>query len=68
MNCTEMSHIFWLKLHLLCVVRFQVFTAATMNITALWDIAPHSLIEVNRRFIGAYCVGPSLIDIMMEAV
>jgi hypothetical protein len=24
--------------------------------TALWDIAPYSLVEVDRRFRGAYCL------------
>jgi hypothetical protein len=32
------------------VVRYQVLTAAGMKSTALWDIAPCSLVEVDRRF------------------
>jgi hypothetical protein len=36
--------------------RFKVLTAASMKMTAFWDIAPCSLIEVDRRFRGAYCV------------
>jgi hypothetical protein len=27
-----------------------------MKMTALWDTAPSSFIEVNRRFRGAYCL------------
>jgi hypothetical protein len=37
------------------VVRFQVLKAASM-MTAVWDIALFSLVEVNRRFRGAYCL------------
>jgi hypothetical protein len=28
----------------------------TLKISALWDTAPCSLVEVQRRFIGAYCL------------
>jgi hypothetical protein len=31
-------------------VRFQVLTAASMRIRAFWDVAPCSLVEVDRRF------------------
>jgi hypothetical protein len=27
-----------------------------MKMTAFWDIAPYSLVEVGRRFSGAYCL------------
>jgi hypothetical protein len=37
-------------------VRFQVLMAAGMKVTAFWDIAPCSLIEVERRFRGVYCL------------
>jgi hypothetical protein len=37
-------------------VRFQVITAVSVKMTAFWDIAPRSLVEVNRRFRGAYCL------------
>jgi hypothetical protein len=36
--------------------RFQVFTAASMKMTAFGDIAPCSLVEADRRFRGAYCL------------
>jgi hypothetical protein len=36
-------------------VRFQVLTAASMNITVFWDIAPCSLVEVDRR-LRIYCL------------
>jgi hypothetical protein len=26
-----------------------------MNVTVLWDVAPCSLVEIERRFTGAYC-------------
>jgi hypothetical protein len=37
-------------------VRFQVLTAASMKIRAFWDVAPYSLVGVNRRFRGAYSI------------
>jgi hypothetical protein len=40
----------------ICGVRFQVLTAASMKITAFWDVAPCSLAEVYRRFLRAYCL------------
>jgi hypothetical protein len=36
------------------LVRFQVFTAASMKMTVFWDVAPCSLVEVYRRFTCAY--------------
>jgi hypothetical protein len=36
-------------------VRFQVLTAASTKMTAFWDIAPCSLVEVDRRFRREYC-------------
>jgi hypothetical protein len=39
-------------------VRFQVLTAASMKFKVFWDVAPYSLIGVDRRFI----------TLMMEAV
>jgi hypothetical protein len=35
-------------------VRFQVLTESSMNMTAFWDTVPCSLVEVGRRFRGAY--------------
>jgi hypothetical protein len=37
-------------------LRFEVLTAGTMNRTMFWVAALHSVIEVNRRFRGAYCL------------
>jgi hypothetical protein len=37
-------------------VRFQVLTASSMKMTAFWDMASYSLIEVNRRLRSAYCL------------
>jgi hypothetical protein len=32
------------------VVRFQITTTASMNITILWDITPYIFVEADRRF------------------
>jgi hypothetical protein len=37
-------------------VRLQVLTAASMKMTAFWDIARCSLVKVDRRFRHAYCL------------
>jgi hypothetical protein len=37
-------------------VRFQVLTAASMKMVAFWGMVLCSLVEVDRRFRGAYCV------------
>jgi hypothetical protein len=37
-------------------VRLQVFTVASMKMTAFWDIGPYSLVEVDLHFRGAYCL------------
>jgi hypothetical protein len=37
-------------------VRFQVVTAASMKFRVLWDVVPCSLIVVDRRFRGVYCL------------
>jgi hypothetical protein len=37
-------------------VRFQVFTAASIKTGAFWDIAPCSLVGVDRDFRGANCL------------
>jgi hypothetical protein len=39
-----------------CLVRFQVLTVASMKIRAFWDIAPFSLVGVDRHFRGVYCL------------
>jgi hypothetical protein len=44
---------------------FQVLTAASMNMTVFWDVVPCSLVEIDRRFRGAYCI-QILIALMME--
>jgi hypothetical protein len=38
----------------------RVLTAANMKMTAFWNIAPCSLVEVERRFSGIYCCFCSL--------
>jgi uncharacterized membrane protein (DUF106 family) len=37
-------------------VRFQVLTAASMKMIAFWHIALCSLVVIDRRFRGAYCL------------
>jgi hypothetical protein len=37
-------------------MRLQILTAASMTLTAFWDIPPCSLVEIDRRFRGAYCL------------
>jgi hypothetical protein len=37
-------------------VRFHVLTAVSTKIVAFWDIAPWSLVEIDRRFRGEYCL------------
>jgi hypothetical protein len=44
-------------------VRFQALTAASTKVTVFWDIAPNSLVEVDRRFWVAYCLNQSPNDI-----
>jgi hypothetical protein len=35
-------------------VRFQILTAASMKFRVVWDVAPCSHVEIDRRFRGAY--------------
>jgi hypothetical protein len=44
--------------------------AASMKMTAFWNIAPCGLIEVDRHFRGAYCFQHQgdVIALMMEAI
>jgi hypothetical protein len=35
-------------------VRFQVLMVANMKMTAFWDIAPCTLVEVDSHFRGVY--------------
>jgi hypothetical protein len=46
----------------MCSVRFQVLTAASMKIRAFWNIAPCSLVGVDR------CFTVITIALVMEAV
>jgi hypothetical protein len=38
------------------IVRVHVLTEAIMKMMAFWGIALCGLVEVNRRFRGAYCL------------
>jgi hypothetical protein len=37
-------------------VRFQVLTATSMQMVVFWDVSPCSLVEIDQRFRGAYCL------------
>jgi hypothetical protein len=37
-------------------VIFQVLTAASMKMAVCWVVAPYNLVDVYRRFRGAYCL------------
>jgi hypothetical protein len=51
------------------IVRFKVLTATSMKMTAFWDVAPLSLVEVDQCFRDAYCLHHQGDDaLMMEAV
>jgi hypothetical protein len=62
-NCTETNNgimnyrISWRSYHETLItntiVGFQVLKAASTKVTALWDTAPCSLVEVDRRFMNA---------------
>jgi hypothetical protein len=71
----EIHHVLWnTKIHNNpSQVIFQVLTAVSMNMTAFWDTAPCSLVEVDRRFRGAYSLHYQgdewwVIALMMKAV
>jgi hypothetical protein len=36
-------------------VRYQILTAANMEMNIFWDVAPCCLVNVYRRFSGAVC-------------
>jgi hypothetical protein len=38
------------------IMKFQVLTAASMKMAALWNVAPCSPMEVDRCFRGANCL------------
>jgi hypothetical protein len=38
------------------IVIVQVLTATSVKIAGFWDVAPYSLIEIDGRFRGTYCL------------
>jgi hypothetical protein len=38
------------------LVKFKVLTATRVKMTVYWDVAPCSVVDINRRFIGYYCL------------
>jgi hypothetical protein len=47
---------YFIFLYNLFFVTFQGLTAAIMKITVFWDVVPCSLVEIDRRFRGTYCL------------
>jgi hypothetical protein len=45
-----------LCLNYVCLVGFEVVTVVVMKSIIFWDITPCSLLKVNRRFGGTYCL------------
>jgi hypothetical protein len=43
-------------------VRFQILTAASMNMVAFWVVATCGLVDVCRRFRGACCLHHHHVD------
>jgi hypothetical protein len=37
-------------------MRVQVLTATGMNMAVFWDVAPCSLVDIDQRFRGPYCL------------
>jgi hypothetical protein len=37
-------------------VKFKILTAGNMKMAVFWDFAACSLVEIDRRFRGAYCL------------
>jgi hypothetical protein len=50
------------------MMNLQVFTAASMKISAFWDVARCRLVETNRRFRSAYCLHNNRSDIIPEGI
>jgi hypothetical protein len=42
--------------HRFACLRFPVLTAASVKMTAVWDIAPCNFVEVDGHFRGTYCL------------
>jgi hypothetical protein len=56
-TCVRQSLVYWYSLETQSLgVRFQVLTAATVKIRAIWDVASCILVGVDRCFRGAYCL------------
>jgi hypothetical protein len=67
-NETQVKHIDFLKIDFFFVTA-QVLTATSMKIRDFCNVASYSLVAVDRRFGGAYCLhNRAIITLMMEAV
>jgi hypothetical protein len=53
-HCLGLNALEWWCL--VAFVRFQVLMAASMKFRVFWDVAPCSLVGVDRRFRDAYCL------------
>jgi hypothetical protein len=38
------------------MARFEVITAVSLKMVVSWDLSLYSLVNVDRRFRGAYCL------------
>jgi hypothetical protein len=46
----------WASFNHVFFVRFRALVATNMKMTAFWDVALCSFVDVDRRFRGAYCL------------
>jgi hypothetical protein len=53
-SSSETSVGFTISAHVLCVKDLQLLDS--MKVTVFWDVAPCSLVEIDRCFRSAYCV------------
>jgi hypothetical protein len=42
--------------HHICYVRFQALMVMNVKVTALCDVTPHGLVEIDQHFRGTYCL------------
>jgi hypothetical protein len=52
------NEIYFSLLHANNCFQVRVLMVASMRMTDFWDVAPCSLVEIDRRLRGAYCLLP----------
>jgi hypothetical protein len=45
------------------LARFQILTATSMEMAVFWDVAQCSLVDIDKRFRGAYCLHHHVVDL-----